>query len=155
MLISVPWRYMYISSWENIFGAISVVGQWRIEVCCFSWSLTLTFRLLSSQLPYVPGHNKKKCETRQNRFIVVTVTSVWIVTLEVVLRISYTTPVIMSSVHYKFKSNNEFKTLTFDGVNISVADLRKEIVQKSKMGKLMDDFHLQITNPQTGEGKKV
>lgn len=60
----------------------------------------------------------------------------------------------MSSVHYKFKSNNEFKTLTFDGVNISVADLRKEIVQKSKMGKLMDDFHLQITNPQTGEEYK-
>jgi len=58
----------------------------------------------------------------------------------------------MSSVHYKFKSNNEFKTLTFDGVNISVADLRKEIVLKSKMGKLLDDFHLQITNPQTGEG---
>ena len=58
----------------------------------------------------------------------------------------------MSFVHYKFKSNNEFKTLTFDGVNISVADLRKEIVQKSKMVKLMDDFHLQITNPQTGEG---
>jgi len=58
----------------------------------------------------------------------------------------------MSSVHYKFKSNNDFKTLTFDGVNISVADLRKEIIQKSKMVKLMDDFHLQITNPQTGEG---
>jgi len=58
----------------------------------------------------------------------------------------------MSSVHYKFKSNNEFRTLTFDGVNISVADLRKEIVQKSKMGKLADDFHLQITNPQTTEG---
>ena len=58
----------------------------------------------------------------------------------------------MSFVHYKFKSNNEFKTLTFDGVNISVADLRKEITQKSKMVKLMDDFHLQITNPQTGEG---
>jgi len=59
----------------------------------------------------------------------------------------------MSSVHYKFKSNNEFKTLTFDGVNISVADLRKEIIQKSKMVKLMDDFHLQITNPQNGEGR--
>jgi len=61
----------------------------------------------------------------------------------------------MSFVHYKFKSNNEFKTLTFDGVNISVADLRKEIIQKSKMVKLMDDFHLQITNPQTGEGRYV
>ena len=65
------------------------------------------------------------------------------------------TPDSMSSVHYKFKSNNEFKTLTFDGVNISVADLRKEIVQKSKMGKLMDDFHLQITNPQSGEGTTI
>jgi E3 ubiquitin-protein ligase RBBP6 len=60
----------------------------------------------------------------------------------------------MSCIHYKFKSNNEFKTLTFDGVSISVADLRKEIIQKSNMGKIMDDFHLQITNPQTNEEYK-
>jgi len=42
--------------------------------------------------------------------------------------------------------------LTFDGVNISIADLKKGIIQQKKLGKLMDNFDLQILDAQTSEG---
>ncbi|GFQ67038.1 e3 ubiquitin-protein ligase RBBP6 [Trichonephila clavata] len=54
------------------------------------------------------------------------------------------------SVHYKFKSNLDHDTVTFDGLNISVADLKKSIMQQKKIGK-SSDFDLQITNAQTKE----
>lgn len=56
------------------------------------------------------------------------------------------------SVHYKFKSALDFDTISFDGLHISVADLKKEIINKKKLGKTQD-FDLQITNAQTKEGK--
>lgn len=56
------------------------------------------------------------------------------------------------SVHYKFKSSLDYDTISFDGLHISVADLKKEIIQKKKIGKTQD-FDLQITNAQTKEGK--
>lgn len=56
------------------------------------------------------------------------------------------------SVHYKFKSSLDFDTVTFDGLHISVADLKKSILQLKKIGKAAD-FDLQITNAQTKEGK--
>ena len=37
---------------------------------------------------------------------------------------------IMSSIHYKFKATLEYKTLVFDGLHISVNDLKKEICDK-------------------------
>lgn len=55
------------------------------------------------------------------------------------------------SVHYKFKSSLDFDTISFDGLHISVADLKKEIINKKKLGKTQD-FDLQITNAQTKEG---
>lgn len=55
------------------------------------------------------------------------------------------------SVHYKFKSSLDHDTISFDGLHISVADLKKEIIQKKKLGKTQD-FDLQITNAQTKEG---
>lgn len=55
------------------------------------------------------------------------------------------------SVHYKFKSSLDYDTISFDGLHISVADLKKEIIQKKKLGKTQD-FDLQITNAQTKEG---
>jgi E3 ubiquitin-protein ligase RBBP6 len=58
----------------------------------------------------------------------------------------------MSCIHYKFRSRKDFDTLTFDGVTISIADLKKEIIQQKKLGKLMDGFDLQILNAQTSEG---
>jgi len=54
------------------------------------------------------------------------------------------------SIHYKFKSNLNYDKITFDGVHISVADLRRSIIQQKKIGKSAD-FDLQITNAQTKE----
>lgn len=55
------------------------------------------------------------------------------------------------SVHYKFKSALDFDTVTFDGLNISVGDLKKAIIHQKRLGKVTD-FDLQITNAQTKEG---
>lgn len=60
----------------------------------------------------------------------------------------------MMSVHYKFKSSLDFDTISFDGLHISVADLKKEIINKKKLGKTQD-FDLQITNAQTKEGMYI
>lgn len=56
----------------------------------------------------------------------------------------------MSCVHYKFKSSLEYQTVTFDGLHISVGDLKKEIANQKRMRP--GDFELEITNAQTGEG---
>lgn len=56
------------------------------------------------------------------------------------------------SVHYKFKSAREFDTVTFDGLHISVRDLKKGILHQKRIGK-NTDFDLQVTNAQTKEGK--
>lgn len=55
------------------------------------------------------------------------------------------------SVHYKFKSTLDFDTVSFDGLHISVADLKKAIFHQKRIGK-NTDFDLQITNAQTKEG---
>lgn len=54
------------------------------------------------------------------------------------------------SVHYKFKSALEYDTITFDGLHISVKDLKKAILHQKKIGKT-SDFDLQVTNAQTQE----
>lgn len=56
------------------------------------------------------------------------------------------------SVHYKFKSTLDYDTITFDGLHISVADLKKAILQQKRLSKITD-FDLQIINAQTKEGK--
>lgn len=55
------------------------------------------------------------------------------------------------SIHYKFKSALDYDTITFDGLHISVSDLKKAIVFQKKLGKATD-FDLRITNAQTNEG---
>jgi E3 ubiquitin-protein ligase RBBP6 len=57
------------------------------------------------------------------------------------------------SIHYKFKSAIDYDTITFGGPHISVADLKKAIVQQKKLGKAIS-FDLLITNAQTNEGKE-
>ena len=47
----------------------------------------------------------------------------------------------------------DFDTVSFDGLHISVADLKKAIFHQKRIGK-NTDFDLQITNAQTKEGKK-
>lgn len=59
---------------------------------------------------------------------------------------------IMSCVHYKFKSQQDYDTLTFDGLHISVADLKRAIKDKNKMAGLLDS-DLQITDAQSKKGE--
>ncbi|XP_067937384.1 uncharacterized protein [Watersipora subatra] len=56
----------------------------------------------------------------------------------------------MSHVHYKFQSSNDHDTITFDGLSISLADLRTAILNKSKLAPSAD-LSIQITNAQTKE----
>lgn len=58
------------------------------------------------------------------------------------------------SVHYKFKSGKDSHTITFDNIHISLADLKKAIMQQQKIGK-SSDLDLQISNALTKEGKSV
>ncbi len=58
------------------------------------------------------------------------------------------------SIHYKFKSAIDYDTITFDGLHISVQDLKKAIVQQKRLGKATD-FDLMITNAQTNEGETL
>ena len=56
------------------------------------------------------------------------------------------------SVYYKFKSALNFDTVIFDGMHISLQDLKKAILKKTNSGK-KPSFELTITNAQTKEGK--
>ncbi|KHN70660.1 E3 ubiquitin-protein ligase RBBP6 [Toxocara canis] len=53
----------------------------------------------------------------------------------------------MSSIHYKFKATLEYKTLTFNGLHISVSDLKKEICEKENIK--TESFDLILTNAHT------
>lgn len=57
-----------------------------------------------------------------------------------------------SSVHFKFKSQKEPSRVTFDGTGISVFELKREIINQSRLGD-GTDFELSIYNEDTGEGK--
>eukprot|EP01112_Ceratiomyxa_fruticulosa_P015835 TRINITY_DN4713_c0_g1_i1.p1 TRINITY_DN4713_c0_g1~~TRINITY_DN4713_c0_g1_i1.p1 ORF type:complete len:247 (-),score=35.97 TRINITY_DN4713_c0_g1_i1:274-1014(-) len=57
------------------------------------------------------------------------------------------------SVHFKFKAARDYDTVTFEGGFISLADLKKAIVQKKKLGK-GNDFDLVVTNAQSQEDYK-
>ncbi|EHS64227.1 uncharacterized protein PGTG_22123 [Puccinia graminis f. sp. tritici CRL 75-36-700-3] len=53
-------------------------------------------------------------------------------------------------VYYRFKSQKEFQRIIFEGIGISVWDLKREIIQESKMGK-GTDFDFAIYNADTDE----
>jgi E3 ubiquitin-protein ligase RBBP6 len=53
----------------------------------------------------------------------------------------------MSCIHYKFRAALEYKTLTFDGLHISVADLKREICEKENIK--AESFDLILINAQT------
>ncbi|KAL4901959.1 hypothetical protein BDW74DRAFT_159304 [Aspergillus multicolor] len=55
-----------------------------------------------------------------------------------------------SSVHFKFKSQREPSRVTFDGTGISVFELKREIINQSRLGD-GTDFELSIYNENTGE----
>lgn len=56
----------------------------------------------------------------------------------------------MSCVHYKFSSKLNYDTVTFDGLHISLCDLKRQIMGREKLKAA--DCDLQITNAQTKEG---
>ena len=58
----------------------------------------------------------------------------------------------MSCIRFKFKSSLDYEKVTFDGLQISVADLRQKIMQQKKLG-LSDDFTLQIMDAQSKKGE--
>ncbi|KAK4805874.1 hypothetical protein QYF61_025741 [Mycteria americana] len=56
----------------------------------------------------------------------------------------------MSCVHYKFSSKLNYDTVTFNGLNISLCDLKRQIMSREKLK--VANCDLQITNAQTKEG---
>jgi DNA-directed RNA polymerase subunit N (RpoN/RPB10) len=58
----------------------------------------------------------------------------------------------MSLVHYKFRAHKNYNSVVFDGLGISVFDLKREIVIQQKMQKA-DNFDLVLSNAETGEGE--
>ena len=58
----------------------------------------------------------------------------------------------MSFIHFKFVSNKNFDKIVFDGVTLTLSQLKKLIFEKSKLPSKLD-FDLEITNADTNEGK--
>ena len=58
----------------------------------------------------------------------------------------------MACVHYKFSSKLQYDTVTFDGLHITLSDLKRQIMGREKLK--AGDCDLQITNAQTKEGKQ-
>ena len=59
----------------------------------------------------------------------------------------------MSCVRFKFKSSLEYEKLPYDGLQLSVAELRKKIMTQKKLG-MSDDFTLQIMDAQSKKSEK-
>ncbi|OMJ28894.1 putative RING finger protein [Smittium culicis] len=55
----------------------------------------------------------------------------------------------MSQIHYKFKAAKDYSTIVFDGLSISVFDLKQEILKAKKLN--VDEFDVNILNSQTNE----
>lgn len=56
----------------------------------------------------------------------------------------------MSLIHYKFKSAKDYNTITFDGLTISLFELKRDILIDSKLKG--SDFDIIISNAQSEEG---
>ena len=59
----------------------------------------------------------------------------------------------MSVVHYKFKNNLDYKTISFDGLSISLGDLKRAIMAQNKTKN--GEFRLEIKNAQNNEGEEL
>ena len=57
----------------------------------------------------------------------------------------------MSCIHYKFKSSLDYEKLTFDGLHISLAELKEAIMKQKKTG-LSNAFQLEIVDAQSKKG---
>jgi hypothetical protein len=56
-----------------------------------------------------------------------------------------------SVIHYKFKSQKDFDSVTFDGIFISVTDLKRAISEKKELAR-DQACELLLTNAQNGQG---
>lgn len=62
----------------------------------------------------------------------------------------------MSYIHFKFVYKATYDKVTFDGVNLTLSQLKKLIVEKSKLTQNKQlDYDLEITNADTNEGKNI
>ena len=57
----------------------------------------------------------------------------------------------MSCVHFKFKSSLEYEKITFDGLHISLGDLKEAIMKQKKIG-LSNAFRLEVVDAQSKKG---
>ncbi|KAJ1951894.1 Retinoblastoma-binding protein, partial [Linderina pennispora] len=55
----------------------------------------------------------------------------------------------MSQIHYKFRAAKDFSSIVFDGLSISVYDLKQEILREKRLDPEEND--LVVTNAQTNE----
>ncbi len=60
----------------------------------------------------------------------------------------------MSYIHFKSVYNKNYDKITFDAVSLTLGQLKKLIIEKSKFVKQLD-FDLEITNADTNEGNKI
>lgn len=57
----------------------------------------------------------------------------------------------MSCIHFKFKSSLDYEKLTFDGLQISVGDLKEAIMKQKKIG-LSNQYTLNVVDAQSKKG---
>lgn len=57
----------------------------------------------------------------------------------------------MSYIHFKSAFNVNYDKVTFDGVSLTLGELKKLISEKSKLAKQIE-YDLEITNADTGQG---
>ena len=58
----------------------------------------------------------------------------------------------MSCIHFKFKSSLDYEKVTFDGLHISLADLKDRIMKQKKIG-LSNEFRLEVVDAQNKKGR--
>lgn len=59
----------------------------------------------------------------------------------------------MSCIHFKFKSSLDYEKLTFDGLHISLSDLKEAIMKQKKIGSV-NQYTLSVKDAQSKKGEK-
>lgn len=60
----------------------------------------------------------------------------------------------MSCIHFKFKSSLDYEKLTFDGLQLSLAELKEAIMKQKRIG-LSNEFKLEVVDAQSKKGVGV
>lgn len=58
----------------------------------------------------------------------------------------------MSYIHFKTKTNRQYERITFDGVSLTLPQLKKLLVEKLKFS-LKNDMDIQVRNVDTNESR--